>query len=300
MLGQVFYRKATLEDWEDIERVSQGVYEGQDYLPSVFNAWIVEEETESIPRFNFVADLDGNIVGFFSLLFTRDLSTFTLSAERVAREVQGQGIGAHICRFAATFAREKQDAVGVPVHQVVSFADAFISDKSLERKLVAEGRLLLTLAAPFFLLDISSLASWAKNKNLEESELKLAKDLNEVWKSPNWKRLVPEGVLHVNWDPFRPRSEEDLNYILNPKTRTLVKGADSFSIFTKAQKVPAGLRVGLDIFTTNLTTFIHHLQFQLSLFCRNLPDKNVPCRLFIFTPTAWIQAEDHEIISYFI
>ena len=31
-----------------------------------------------------------------------------------------------------------QEAVGVPVHQVVSFADAFISDKSLERKLVAE------------------------------------------------------------------------------------------------------------------------------------------------------------------
>ena len=31
-----------------------------------------------------------------------------------------------------------QEAVGVPVHQIVSFADAFISDKSLERKLVAE------------------------------------------------------------------------------------------------------------------------------------------------------------------
>ena len=164
-------------------------------------------------------------------------------------------------------------------------------------------------------------------------------------------------------------SKEDLNYILNPKTRTLVclsytvynidsiyhicqtnslkssalyfcflattfqnyktevlhddnclqvKGADSFSIFTKAQKVPAGLRVGLDIFTTDLTTFIHHLQFQaivfflsifsqlesfvsqLSLFCRNLPDEDVPCRLFIFTPTAWIQVEDHKRLSYFI
>ena len=31
-----------------------------------------------------------------------------------------------------------QEALGVPVHQVVSFANAFISDKSLERKLVAE------------------------------------------------------------------------------------------------------------------------------------------------------------------
>jgi len=294
MLGEVFYRKATLEDWKDIERVSQGVYEGQDYLPSVYNAWIIEEETERIPRFNFVAELDGNIVGFFSLLFTRDRSTFILSAERVAREVQGQGIGGDICRFAAQFAREKKEAVGVPVYQIVSFADAFISDKSLERKLVAEGSLLLTLAAPFFLLNLSSLASWAKKKSVEGSELKVAKDLKEVWNTPNWRRLVPEGVFHVNWDPFRPRSEEDLNYILNPKTRTLVKGADSFSIFTKAQRVPAGLRVGLDIFTTDLTTFIHHLEFQLSLFALNLPDEDVPCRLFIFTPTAWIQ----EVLSH--
>ena len=64
---------------------AQGVYEGNDYLPSVYNEWTVEEETVGIPRwsnvhvkpinltprFNFVAELDGNIVGFFSLLFTR-------------------------------------------------------------------------------------------------------------------------------------------------------------------------------------------------------------------------------------
>ena len=101
-----------------------------------------------------------------------------------------------------------------------------------------QGRLLLTLAAPFFLLNISSLVGWAKNKSLEGSELKLAIDLNEVkevdahictlhvdssdclwhlafvsptfqvWKTQNWTRLVPEGILHVNWDPFRPRRSQ--------------------------------------------------------------------------------------------
>ena len=85
----------------------------------------------------------------------------------------------------------------MPVHQVVSFADAFISEQSLERKLVAEviadhlksvytdlpqGRLLLTLAAPFFLLNLPSLASWAKNKSFEESQLEVANDLKEVQK----------------------------------------------------------------------------------------------------------------------
>ena len=34
---------------------------------------------------------------------------------------------------------------------------------------------------------------------------------------------------------------------------------------------------------------------QLHLFSHNLPEEDVPCRLFIFTPTAWIQAENHKI-----
>ena len=46
--------------------------------------------------------------------------------------------------------------------------------------LVPQGSLLLTLAAPFFLLNLSSLASWAKKKIFEDSELKVAKDLKEV------------------------------------------------------------------------------------------------------------------------
>ena len=45
-----------------------------------------------------------------------------------------------------------------------------------------------------------------------------------------------------------------------------MKGADSFSIFAKAQRVPAGLRVGLDIFASDLTTFIQHLEFQAVTF----------------------------------
>ena len=32
----------------------------------------------------------------------------------------------------------------------------------------------------------------------------------QVWNTPSWRRLVPQGVLHVNWDPFRPRRSHKL------------------------------------------------------------------------------------------
>ena len=39
----------------------------------------------------------------------------------------------------------------------------------------------------------------------EEAGQKIFLHISQVWKTPKWRRLVPEGVLHVNWDPFRPR-----------------------------------------------------------------------------------------------
>ena len=104
---------------------------------------------------------------WIKVVLFRDGSTFILSAERVARwndvtvhKVQFDFEGrCRVRELVATSADllqhlpEKnrfilkqprrgvlnfQEAVGVPVHQLVSFADAFISDESLERKLVAE------------------------------------------------------------------------------------------------------------------------------------------------------------------
>ena len=37
---------------------AQGVYEGQDYLPSVYNVWIIEEETERTPRWSIHGQLE--------------------------------------------------------------------------------------------------------------------------------------------------------------------------------------------------------------------------------------------------
>ena len=97
-----------------------------------------------------------------------------------------------------------------------------------------KGRLLLTLAAPFFLLNLPDLVKRAKSRSFNSSSLRVAEDLTEVqvaktyftplwagdvcsteedlknigwlqfWRGPHWSRLVPSGVLHVNWDPFRP------------------------------------------------------------------------------------------------
>ena len=60
--------KASLEDEEGVMRASEDVYAGLDYLPSLYRTWIQEGDKEDPRRFNFVVQIDSEIVGFFSLM----------------------------------------------------------------------------------------------------------------------------------------------------------------------------------------------------------------------------------------
>jgi hypothetical protein len=283
------------EDWPGVLAISQGVYLGLDYLPAVYSQWVEEAAATPRPdRFSFVVRQAGSIVGYFSMLFTRDRRRFMLSAERVTGKLQGRGIGRTIEKFAGSFARGLQVPPGHVPHQVVAIANVFLPDASLARKLAAEGEVVLSLSAPLFLVDPVLLQGWAAGAGLVVGQLGVSPDLGTPLGNTNWDTLVPGNVLHVNWDPFTPSCQEDLDYILspnpqNPNKRTFVKGPDSFSILTKPYPVPAGSRVAIDIFAPSLATFLHHLDFQLQLLAHALPGASSPCRLFLFTPPAWLE-----------
>jgi len=285
------FRSATLDDWPGVLDISQGVYGGMDYLPSVYSSWVEEAGEERPTRFNFVVCLKKRIVGYVSLLFTRDGRKFLMSAERVARELQGRGIGARIVQFVAKFVRDKQ-APGEATQQLLTFSDAWISEASLERKLAAEGRLLLTLTCPLFSLDLAQLKAWAKLQH-SPAHLQPSTDLSGMMGCA-WESLVPEHLLHVNWDPFSPSCEEELGQILCPRTRTVVRGPTSFSVFDKPVQAPACTRVGLDIFATDLQVFLQHLNYQLVLFSSEAVEGPLPHLLFVFTPVPWVE----EILSH--
>jgi GNAT superfamily N-acetyltransferase len=280
------------DDWPGVLAISQGVYAGQDYLPAVYSQWVEEAAATPRPnRFSFVVRQADRIIGYFSMLFTRDHQQFMLSAERVAEDLQGRGIGRRIEEFAGRFAQGSQVQPGGVSHQFVAIGDQSIPDASLARKLAANGEVLLFLSVPLFLVAPVLLQRWAAGAGPVPGQLNGASDLGILLGSADWDALVPGNVLHVNWDPFSPSCQEDLDYILkpglqNPNKRTFVKGPDSFSILTKPYPVPAGSRVAIDIFAPSLAIFLHHLDLQLQLLAGALPGAASPCRLFLFTPPA--------------
>ena len=78
---------------------------------------------------------------------------------------------------------------------------------------------------------------------------------------------------------------EDIDYILS-KSPTIVRGQDSFSVFSQPLEVPAGKRIGLDVFAKSAETFLDHVRFQLKHFARGR-DPREELKLFIFCPKDW-------------
>ena len=73
------------------------------------------------------------------------------------------------------------------------------------------------------------------------------------------------------------------------KKPTVVRGEDSFSVFSNPLDIPAGQRVGLDIFANSVETFLDHVKFQLKNFAKDQDPEKV-FKLFIFSPVAYTGA----------
>jgi hypothetical protein len=78
--------------------------------------------------------IDSDVGGFFSLLFSQDKSKFLSSAQRVAKDHRAKGIGTKINEFTATFAKSQNR----DVEQLISFADAWLGEESLKKKIINE------------------------------------------------------------------------------------------------------------------------------------------------------------------
>merc|ERR1712106_5770 len=267
--------KASLEDEEGVMRASEDVYAGLDYLPSLYRTWIQEGDKEDPRRFNFVVQIDSEVGGFFSLLFIHDKTKFLSSARRVSKSHRAKGVGTAINEFTANFAK----GVNRDVEKLISFADAWLEEESLKKKIRNEGGDPVEISA--ILMNFQP--KYADNITGCNSNLYLAEEnfLQKVL-SPPWSTLLPNSFLHVNWDPYLPSTKEDVDYILS-KRPTIVRDEDSFSIFSEPVSIPDGNRIGLDVYAGSAEKFLAHVRFQLKNFAQDRNSEEV-LKLFIFAP----------------
>lgn len=91
---QIEFVPATAEDYEDVMSISGGIYNGTDYLPFRYHAWLKDPQ-----RRMFLAKCEGKVVGFESFLLVDDGTTAVLEGLRVAPWIRGRGVAGVIQNF---------------------------------------------------------------------------------------------------------------------------------------------------------------------------------------------------------
>lgn len=86
-------RKARYEDKHAIINISKHVWEGNDYLPEIFDKWVEDKNGEFT-----IAEIDGKVVGCAKFTVLED-KEYWLEGIRVDIKTRGQGIGKRITEY---------------------------------------------------------------------------------------------------------------------------------------------------------------------------------------------------------
>ncbi|XP_072573183.1 probable N-acetyltransferase 16 [Paramormyrops kingsleyae] len=92
--GGLTFWLASPGDYDDVVAISDGIYEGNDYLPHRYHSWMTEPH-----RVVILAKRDGKLVGLESGLIVDGGSTVVLEGLRVCPSERGQGLAGVITSF---------------------------------------------------------------------------------------------------------------------------------------------------------------------------------------------------------
>lgn len=87
------FRKARMEDKENILNISKTVWDGEDYLPNIYEKWVKDKKGEFT-----IAELDGDVIGCAKFTALRD-NEYWLEGIRVNEKYRGLGIGKKITSY---------------------------------------------------------------------------------------------------------------------------------------------------------------------------------------------------------
>ncbi|XP_066449869.1 probable N-acetyltransferase 16 [Eleutherodactylus coqui] len=91
---KVDFAPATAEDYEEVMSISGGIYNGVDYLPFRYHAWLKDPQ-----RRMFLAKCEGKVVGFESFILVDDGTTAVVEGLRIAPWMRGRGLAGLIQKF---------------------------------------------------------------------------------------------------------------------------------------------------------------------------------------------------------
>ena len=195
------FRLAETSDIDDVIKLSDGIYNGHDYLPVVFHQWLQMEHMAIM-----LAHSGSKLIGLAASCIVDDGRTFVRRGSRILPELRCQGLRRHLSRALDEYIQENYPKVCR--QRLNAFAD--LSSKPINpHRRVFEQELL-----SYCVKEGTSI--WERPLVTESAELQITSCTREYFSdvilSPTMiKKLFSNNVLLFDWCPFEPlRSNVDL------------------------------------------------------------------------------------------
>ena len=273
--GRLTFRLAQSGDFDAVVKLSEGIYDGHDYLPFKFHKWL--------QRDNFVVLLaysGDKLVGLLACFVVDEGRTFIRRAERILAELRGQGLVRQLREFARKFVREHYPSV-----QREWFTTNVDVASSVDQTKVLEYDILSYHVQKKFYGE----AEISKINSVEIKRCSREYFSDVILSGPVRAQLFLDNIIVMNWCPFEP-IRSNIDHILQESDELLVeKCADdalprSFSFGTFSPRVKF-VEWQASFYTKDPVLFEAHLLHQLRaaskiinsdfIFISQLQDKSI-------------------------
>ena len=188
--GRLTFRLAQSGDFDAVVKLSEGIYDGHDYLPFIFHKWLQRDNLDVL-----LAYFDEKLVGLQACFVVDEGRTLIRRAERILAELRGQGLARQLREFARKYVSEHYSNVQRERFTILSDLASSVD----QTKLLDIGILSYDIQKKL------SCGAAISTTNAIEIEMCSKEYFSSViLSSPVREQLFPANVIVVNLCPFEP------------------------------------------------------------------------------------------------
>ena len=247
------FRLAQFGDFDAVVKLSEGIYDGYDYLPLKFHKWLQRDNLAVLLAYS-----GEKLVGLTACFVVDEERTFIRRAERILAELRGQGLVRQLREFAIKYVREHYPSLQRERFTTnVDVASSVYQTKLLEYDISA-----------FHVQKNYGEAEISKTSSVEIEICSREYFSDVILSDPVRAQLFPDNIIVVNWCPFEP-IRSNIDHMLQESDEMLVeKYADdafprSFSSGTLSPRVKF-VKWQAAFYTNDSVLFEAHLLHQLT------------------------------------
>ena len=256
----LIFRLAQFGDFDAVVRLSEGIYNGHDYLPFTFQKWLQRDNLAVLLAYS-----GDKLVGLLACFVVDEGRTLIRRAERILAELRGQGLVRQLRVFARQYVREHFHSMERE-RSMAAFNKVSSGDQT---ELLEYDVLSYAVTEPSFSQAVVSM----KKSNTRELSLCSTEYLCDViLTQPARGKLFPKNVMVINSCPFEPNPSnidemlQECNDILVEKCADdVLPRSISFGTFSPRVKC---VHWRVFVYTEDPVLFKVHLFYQFKRACQ--------------------------------